>query len=139
MMHSKSCRMNAGIVLGSALLTLVGCSKTETKFPESNQTRPHGRALYQMYCQGCHDEKHPEFVKQPPELAGIFQRSRLPSGAPATDEAVRKTIMEGRGIMPSFQQTLSKEDIDDLVRYLHAKDGHGLQAGGTAGREIPSQ
>jgi mono/diheme cytochrome c family protein len=43
----------------------------------------------------------------------------LPSGAPATDEQVRKTIIQGLGTMPAFDQRLSDEDISDLVKYLH--------------------
>jgi mono/diheme cytochrome c family protein len=43
----------------------------------------------------------------------------LPSGAPATDAQVRKTIIEGRGTMPAFDQRLSEEEVNDLVKYLH--------------------
>jgi mono/diheme cytochrome c family protein len=53
-------------------------------------------------------------------LAGIFRRPSLPSGAPATDAQVRSTILEGRsGIMPSFRNTLSDEEIANILRYLH--------------------
>jgi len=49
----------------------------------------------------------------------LFQLKSLPSGAPATDAQVRKTIIEGRGTMPAFDQRLSEEEVDDLVKYLH--------------------
>jgi mono/diheme cytochrome c family protein len=43
----------------------------------------------------------------------------LPSGAPADDEHVRETILQGKGIMPPFEQSLRRQDIDDLLKYLH--------------------
>jgi mono/diheme cytochrome c family protein len=60
-------------------------------------------------------------AKQAPLLNGIFQRPSLPSGAPATDDQVRSTILEGRsGIMPPFQDDLSSQDISDIIEYLHS-------------------
>ena len=56
---------------------------------------------------------------QPPRLNGIFAAQRLPSGEPATDDQVRKTIMEGRGIMPAFDQRLTQDDVTDILKYLH--------------------
>jgi len=32
---------------------------------------------------------------------------------------VRKTIIEGIGTMPAFDQRLTSKDLDDLVKYLH--------------------
>jgi hypothetical protein len=58
-------------------------------------------------------------VKQPPKLKGLFGRDKLPSGAPATDEQVRRTIQAGRGIMPPFERTLDNKQLDDLLQYLH--------------------
>jgi len=78
-----------------------------------------GRALFELHCAPCHQDTHPDLRKQPPKLEGLFQSKSLPSGAPATDAQVRKTIIEGRGTMPAFDQRLSEEDVDDLVRYLH--------------------
>jgi len=73
-----------------------------------------------MHCGGCHNGKKLMVAKQPPLLNGIFQRPFLPSGAPATDAQVRSTILTGRsGIMPSFQNVLSSQDIRDIIEYLH--------------------
>ena len=70
---------------------------------------------------GCHNGKSSGVSKIPPNLAGIFERPRLPSGAPATDAAVRSTVLEGRsGIMPSFQGSLSDEQIAAIIHYLHS-------------------
>jgi mono/diheme cytochrome c family protein len=49
----------------------------------------------------------------------LFDAKQLPSGAPATDQQVRKTIVEGLNTMPAFDKRLSNADLDDLVSYLH--------------------
>lgn len=123
------------LILGITFMWISGCSgKART---EKIQATARGQALYQLNCQPCHEGKNLELVKQPPPLVGLFLHSTLPSGAPATDDAVRKTIMEGRGIMPPFQQRLSTQDINDLVRYLHALSKGARDDHNTAGHEIP--
>jgi cytochrome c553 len=80
-----------------------------------------GKSLFELHCCGCHNGKTTGMAVNPPVLAGIFRRATLPSGAPATDAQVRATIRSGRsGIMPSFSQTLSDEEIGDIMRYLHS-------------------
>jgi len=84
-----------------------------------------GKALYDMHCAACHEDTKLDLAKKPPKLDGLFERRTLPSGAPATGEQVRKTILEGRGIMPPFGQTLSKEDVDNLLAHLRTKGNRG--------------
>ena len=86
-----------------------------------NRTRAEqrGKELFELQCAACHGAPNPDLKKQPPKLEGLFQSKRLPSGAPATDEQVRKTIIQGLGTMPAFDQRLSDEDVNDLVKYLH--------------------
>jgi cytochrome c553 len=45
--------------------------------------------------------------------------------------------MEGRGIMPPFQDRLSSQDINDLVRYLHTLSKSAGEDANTAGHQIP--
>lgn len=79
-----------------------------------------GKRLFQLSCCGCHGGKISNVAKVPPNLAGVFSRPSLPSGAPATDAQVRATILGGRAnIMPSFQDVLDDGQIDDIIRYLH--------------------
>ena len=78
-----------------------------------------GEALFVMHCANCHENAQPDLRKQPPKLDGLFQSKTLASGAPATDAQVRKTIIEGRGTMPAFNQRLSEQDVEALVSYLH--------------------
>jgi cytochrome c553 len=79
-----------------------------------------GQAIYAVWCASCHDAGGLHLVKDPPTLRGVFLRKTLPSGAPATDAQVRKTISEGLGIMPPFRQTLNADEIDDLVVFLRS-------------------
>jgi mono/diheme cytochrome c family protein len=77
-----------------------------------------GEWLYENNCAECHETLHPDLLKQPPNLHGLFRRRVLPSGAPLTDAQIRTTIIEGRGTMPAFDQRLREEDVDNLIRFL---------------------
>lgn len=78
-----------------------------------------GQAVFDLYCAGCHEETNPNLLKQPPKLHHLFMNKTLPSGEPADDEHVRQTILQGKGIMPPFEQSLKRQDMDDLLKYLH--------------------
>lgn len=77
-----------------------------------------GQWLYALHCAECHEKSHPELHKQPPNLHGLFLAKSLPSGAPATEVQVRKTIIEGRGTMPAFDRRLREEEVKGIVAYL---------------------
>jgi mono/diheme cytochrome c family protein len=97
------------IGLAAAAFAPAGCSRAELR----------GAELFDLHCAECHEESNPDLKKQPPKLEGLFRSKKLPSGAPATDRQVRKTIVEGLGTMPAFDQRLSEGDLDALVSYLH--------------------
>jgi hypothetical protein len=44
----------------------------------------------------------------------------LPSGVPSTDENVLRTVLSGRGMMPSFAGRFTGEQMSALLDYLHA-------------------
>jgi cytochrome c5 len=60
-------------------------------------------------------------LKDPPRLDGLFRKPTFPSGAPATDDELRNVILHGRGIMPAFEGTLSDDDVNALIQYMHTK------------------
>ena len=99
------------LVVTSVLAIWPGCS--------DRQAEQRGEELFQQNCAVCHEALNPELKKQPPKLEGLFQSKALPSGAPANDKQVRKTIIKGVGTMPAFDQRLSTEDVNDLLAYLH--------------------
>jgi mono/diheme cytochrome c family protein len=77
-----------------------------------------GEWLYENNCAECHETSHPDLLKQPPNLHGLFRRKSLPSGAPLTSAQIRTTVLEGRGTMPAFDQRLREQDVDNLIRFL---------------------
>jgi len=97
-----------------ALSVLMGCSANGRDVHEAN-----GQALFQFHCAPCHEMPPPDLLKEPPKLNGIFNSKTLPSGAPATDEQVRKVIIEGLRTMPAFDKRLKDQDVRDLIAYLH--------------------
>jgi mono/diheme cytochrome c family protein len=113
--------MNRGLPLLSALLALLSALLSTAACRSQEQlsnAEIQGQRLYDTHCYECHENPHPDLHKLPTNLHGLFLRKSLPSGDPATDEQVRKTIVEGRGTMPAFDRRLREEDVQDLVKYL---------------------
>ena len=108
-MSAASLRAGIGYGLAVSVCFLTGCSSPGE----------HGQDLFELHCAECHEMPNPDLKKQPPKLEGLFSSKTLPSGAPATDDQVRKTIVEGLGTMPPFNGRLSETDVRDLIAYLH--------------------
>jgi len=84
-----------------------------------NPQQAAGRKIYDSHCERCH-EPYSTKGKKGPGLKGMFQHQYLPlSGLPANDERVSDIIRLGRHEMPGYSQTLSQQDIQDLLAYLH--------------------
>lgn len=106
--------------IGSSLLiALTSCSEPKQAASAFTNAQIEGKLLYLDHCADCHEKSNPDLLKQPPNLHGLFLRKTLPSGAPATDAQVRKTIIEGRGTMPAFDQGVSEEEVGAVVGYVH--------------------
>jgi mono/diheme cytochrome c family protein len=112
-MTERAPELLIAFVVGGGVLT--GCSRDSG----ASRAAQHGQYLFELHCAGCHEQLHPELRKQPPKLAGLFSAKALPGGAPATDQQVRKTILEGKGTMPAFDQRLSTDEVEALLKYLH--------------------
>jgi len=78
-----------------------------------------GKHLYQARCAHCHEDNDLALKKVPPDLRSVFDRQTLPSGAPATDAAVRQNVLTGKGMMPSFAGRFTEEQMAALLAYLH--------------------
>src|ERR1700740_2675377 len=97
------------------VVAAVACSRNNMDYgPAFASAETRGSVVYDKNCRQCHDAENLPLLKQPPKLRGLSQKKTLPSGAPATDEQVRKTILEGRATMPPFEHTLDEKQIDDL-------------------------
>jgi mono/diheme cytochrome c family protein len=101
------------LVLTSMFAMAVGCSRGPTREEVA------GRALYQLHCSQCHDNPPRYLLARPPKLDKMFASKTLPSGATATDEEVRRTIVEGLRTMPAFRGRLREDEIRDLMAFLH--------------------
>jgi mono/diheme cytochrome c family protein len=84
-----------------------------------NEQQIAGRKIYDNYCDRCH-EPYSTSGKQGPGLQGVFRQQYLSmSGLPANDERVSEIILYGRSKMPAYGQTLSPQQVKDLLAYLH--------------------
>jgi mono/diheme cytochrome c family protein len=105
-----------------ALESLPGCDVERRRSDAElglNPQQATGRKLYDNYCDRCH-RPYSTKGKKGPGLKGIFQHQYLSlSGLPANDERVSDILRHGRPDMPGYGQTLSPQDIQDLLAYLH--------------------
>jgi mono/diheme cytochrome c family protein len=97
-------------------IALSGCRAQPALTPEQVE----GQHLYNVRCAHCHEYNDLALKKVPPNLHGVFASPTLPSGAPATDLNVVRTILSGKGMMPSFAGRFTQEQMDALLSYLHA-------------------
>ncbi|MGB6975060.1 MAG: cytochrome c [Terracidiphilus sp.] len=116
-------RQAAGAALASltpaaltlSLLFLPGCHRV----PPLTDQELAGKHLYETRCAHCHEENDLQLKKVPPDLQHIFQTGKLPSGAPTTDLQIERTILSGKGMMPSFAGRFTREQMAALLAYLH--------------------
>ena len=108
------------VVLAFAIFS--GCDVERRKSDAElglNSQQSTGRKIYDSHCDRCH-EPYSTRGKKGPGLKGMFQNKYLPlSGLPANDERVSDIIRLGRKEMPGYSQTLTSQDIQDLLAYLH--------------------
>lgn len=93
----------------------IGCRPAPQLTPQEEA----GKHLYQVRCAHCHEDNDLALKKVPPDLHGLFNKKTLPSGIPATDEAVRENVLKGRGMMPGFASRFDDEQMAALLAYLH--------------------
>jgi mono/diheme cytochrome c family protein len=110
------------LLFSAALLAMAGCGKDPEKMSDSelglNAQQARGRRVYNIYCLSCHPA-YSTHGNKGPGLKGLYNRPYLPSGLTATDEHVLQSIIQGRGMMPRFGDSLSQGDVKDMIAYLH--------------------
>jgi mono/diheme cytochrome c family protein len=111
------------LAISSAILfTLGGCDaerrKSDAELGLTSQQAA-GRRVYDSTCDRCHDP-YSSRDKKGPSLQGVFRKPYLAkSGLPANDQRVSEIVRSGRGMMEGFGQTLTPQEIDDLLAYMH--------------------
>jgi mono/diheme cytochrome c family protein len=83
------------------------------------EDEPPGAALFEeVDCGHCHATESGE-TKAAPGLDGLFDREELPSsGRPVTEENVRRQLVDPYKTMPSYEDRLDPEQIQQLVDYM---------------------
>jgi mono/diheme cytochrome c family protein len=104
-----------------AALALAGCHPPLTPskpLSELNAQELRGHQVYQAECARCHHANSQSGLRGP-GLEGVFRKKYLPSGLPANDHNVEQSVLYGRDMMPSFENDLSQQQLNDLMAYLH--------------------
>ena len=102
-------------------LFVAGCGSDRVKTNAElglNGQQAAGRALFDRYCSACHDA-YSTNGKKGPGLKGLYRKNYLPSGLPANDRFVKQAVGSGRGMMPEFGDSLTQDQMDELLAYLH--------------------
>jgi len=95
------------VTLGTASAVFAGCRSA----PGLTAQEGEGKRLYVGWCAHCHEENDLNLKKLPPDLHGVYRHVALPSGATATDAEVRRVVLAGKGMMPSFAGRFSDEQM----------------------------
>ena len=118
-------KLRSGFFVAALLLSALAISACDVERRKSDAElgltpqQSAGRKIYDSHCDRCH-EPYTTKGKKGPGLKGVFQHKYLSlSGLPASDERVTDIIRLGRNEMPAYSQTLSSQDIQDLLAYLH--------------------
>jgi mono/diheme cytochrome c family protein len=109
----------AGVLLAAVL---AGCGKDAPEKTDAelglNAQQSSGRQVYRLHCAGCHNA-YSSAPLDGASLKGLFRKKYLPSGLPANDRFVGHTVQQGRGMMPALGGSLTPQQFDDLLAYLH--------------------
>ena len=101
------------------LLLLAACnSGASSPSHKLTSAEAHGKRVFEANCASCHDA----FTTSPrngPGLKHLFKKQYLPSGMPASNENVHRTIVNGRKNMPPFDKVLDDDQVNDVIAYLH--------------------
>jgi mono/diheme cytochrome c family protein len=103
------------LCIACAFGVLAGCRDSSPFSPQEAE----GKRLYSARCAHCHEENDLQLKKVPPDLHSLFDRATLPSGAPASDPEIRRVVLAGMGMMPSFAGRFTDQQMSDLLAYLH--------------------
>ena len=108
--------------LGVALILAAafGCKQIPPPTPlsELNPQQMRGHDVYQAHCAQCHNDRTDEPLNGQ-SLRGIFKKQYLESGAPANDDRVMDAVLYGRPMMPALGRTMTPQEREDLLAYLH--------------------
>ena len=114
----------------SAIFIMSGCSKTETANANApgKTTTPatatpdelaFARANYAKHCSACHGDEGKGGLVKVEDVKLKVPSLREGRASRLTDEKMAKQIAEGGDGMPKFQDKLSPDEINAMVRFVH--------------------
>jgi len=89
--------------------------KEESKTPKGNALR--GRQLFEDQCAICHFTASPA-KKIGPSLKAIYRTGKFANGKKVDDASMRAWIENGGVDMPAFKESLTAQQISDLIAFL---------------------
>jgi cytochrome c len=109
--------MQKGIILSGCLAAalLIG-GRVIAAPPAGNAEK--GKSVFEDNCAVCHNADSDE-KKMGPGLKGLFKKEKLANGKKPTEANIKALINAGGGGMPSFSDSLSDEERDNVLAYLH--------------------
>jgi mono/diheme cytochrome c family protein len=103
------------------LAALTGCGPDKSKMSDAqlglDAQQARGRLIFNSRCAGCHTAYSSRGINGP-GLVGLYKKRYLPSGLPANDRFVTQAIVNGRGMMPAMGDSLTPDQLADLLAYL---------------------
>lgn len=101
---------------------LSGCGKDPNLMTDTelglNPQQARGRKVFNIYCLNCHPA-YSSTGNKGPGLKKLYKKEYLPSGLTATDEHVEQSIVRGRNMMPPFGNQLDRQELQELIAYMH--------------------
>ena len=107
-------------LLSLSLVTALGCHPSAPSKPVSALTpqEAYGRQVFAARCSNCHYADSADGLYGP-GLQGLLRKPYLPSGRVANDKSVTGVILRGWAMMPPLGNTLTDQELQDLLAYLH--------------------
>ena len=122
------CRCDCGVELMSRMVAIAllllgaaGCRQPlSPSKPDAQLTAQEaaGQRVFVSQCSACHYANTEQGLNGP-GLEGLFRKPYLHSGAAANDARVTAVIVYGKGMMPAQGNTISDQELQDLLAYLH--------------------
>lgn len=107
----------AALAVGQAKDTKAPAKKPTANAQQAAGDVKKGKQVYEDFCGVCHFSTN-RAKKIGPGLRGIYRRGKFADGKKADDPTMREWVIKGGVDMPSFEDTLTKEQIEDLLAYL---------------------
>jgi mono/diheme cytochrome c family protein len=100
-----------------ALVPALGCHHASPPKPLTQQEAA-GQQVFVSRCSSCHYADSTTGLYGP-GLQGLLRKPYLPSGRVANDHNVTGVILRGWAMMPPLGNTLTDQQLQDLLAYLH--------------------